>query len=189
MIILQYLATVIASGIINRFRGGGFWADKIPIKGLWMAAPLIGGLVFWFHGLYLALAFIAAYILWAIAPWGFWFDLGRLQFEPDRAQGKYELFIEDISLKIMKMFGLKTFRAQDTICMILRHLNIVPAMLIVSLVASNFLYLIVSIPLAFVIVACYEFSWILWENGKVDNPIEIAEILVGVLWGLLIVAI
>jgi hypothetical protein len=187
LILIKQILVVLASSVVNRFRGGGFYSDKIPVKALWMAAPMIGGLAYVFHTPYMAGFFALAYLAWALLPWGLWYDHGRLVLH-NRSYSKYEEGVEAISNKICTMFKSQSLWAHDLISHFIRHLMMIPAMAILAFWSGNLMYLYLAIPLAFLVVLLYEIGWILYDKGIVDNPIEIAELLVGLTWGVLIVA-
>lgn len=183
----QYFSVVLSIALLNRFRGGGFLSSAVPVKSLWIVFPLIGFIALPYQGLYQSLALSLAYLIWALPPWGLWYDHGRMALL-NREYSKYEMIVEEISYWITKKTGNHTWKKQDIISNFIRHLMVVPALVIPYLVFGNIMFLYLAIPFAISIVLCYEFAWILWDNKKTDAPIEAAELFVGILWGILIVS-
>ncbi len=181
----QFLSVALSIALLNRFRGGGFLSPVIPVKSLWLVFPLIGLIALPYQGVYQSIALSVAYLLWALPPWGLWFDHGRMALL-NREYTKYEIAVENVSGFITRRLGIHGYKPQDILSHFFRHLLIVPALTIPYFVFGNAMFLYISIPFAIAIVLCYEVAWILWDHKKTDSPIEAAELFVGCLWGALI---
>ena len=149
---------------LNRLRGGGWFADRLPFKKLFWVAPIIGGIACsvlpWRDGVF----FGVSYLAWGWLSWGHWFDLGRMATLP-RSKTQFEQAIESIS------FGSD-------------HVAFFWRMCIASPFLSYFGWVYALIfPLA--CVAIYEASWRVWR----DNPIPKAELITGILWGMFLLSI
>ena len=147
---------VLACAVLNRARGDDRWMmGKLPGRALYYVAPAVG-LVAWDW------RFALAYLAWALPAWSRWFDLGRLADDFNREGIKpspFETFIERIS------FG------SDYLAFLWRHALVVPLLW----------WLVGPWALAFplVVLAVYELAWRL----RPRNPIILAELLTGALWG------
>jgi hypothetical protein len=157
---IQLLLTP-AMAVINRFRGGGFYADRLPGHPRFYAAPFVGLLAWAFMPWPSALAFAVAFLLWSLLPWGHLMCLGH--YTPDRP-------ISTPEAGALKVAGGNYYGGLG-----LLHLaGLIPAAVLVHPVAP-----LMSIP----IVAAYALAW----RVTPETPIRTAEILVGGLWGLLTV--
>ena len=103
--------------------------------------------------------FALAYLVWGIPSWGHWFDLGRMP-PLDRKPDPVGRVIESVS------FG------SDHLAMLWRHALAVP---LLGWMAGPWALLC---PLA--VVAVYEAAW----RVRPSNPIIVAELLTGAVWGL-----
>lgn len=170
------ICLVMICAVLNRVRGDASWMVALHLHGraLYYATVLIGiiaGYVLRSRKLGLALA--VTYLVWGVGPWGRWFDLGRL---PDGfaregiPMGWYESSVWYLS------------GHSDHIAMFIRHLNVLPGIILLSfMLRSPRLCLIVPV-FSLAIVSAYELAWRLCPT----NPIFVAELLVGALWGVFI---
>lgn len=150
--------------VLNRFRGGGFGADKLPGHPRFYAAPILFAHVWWLWSLPDAIAAGVSYLVWSFLPWGHLIGLGR--WDPPREYSKLEkgalVFAHGnryIALGAVEILGMGVATA------LLSPWALVAAVLF---------------------VACYEIGWRLRPTA----PIELAELLVGVVWAaLLLVAL
>lgn len=146
--------------LLNRFRGGGFGAEILPGHPRFYVAPmvvmLVGLVVEWHQGLLVG----AAYLAWSFTPWGHLIGLGR--WDPPREWSWLETTTFEISNK-------NPWLALGMIEMIGMSVAIVIFSPWAALAAIAF-------------VGCYEAGWRLRPKA----PIELAELLVGGVWGLLI---
>lgn len=71
-----------ALATINRFRGGGLYADRLPGHPRFYASVLVAAVVFPVVGWLNALLVGSCFLLWSWLPWGEWYDLGRIPGEP-----------------------------------------------------------------------------------------------------------
>lgn len=116
-----------------------------------------------------------AYLLWGVWPHGRWFDLGR---HPD---GYNRDGIEPTIFELA--IGALSF-GSDHVALFLRHLMVLPGIILLFL-GANFLWpLALSVAFAAIVVAIYEAAW----RFIPTYPIPVAEAATGALWGLLILA-
>lgn len=147
--------------VLNRFRGGGFWADRLPGHPRFYVAPLMG-LVAWLagHDPLWSTLFAAAWLAWCWLPWGQLMCLDR--FVPDRK-------ISPIETELLKVASGNIWLALG-----LRHaLGLVP----MTILAPGALLMP---PL---IVAFYEASW-RWSPRQ--HVIAVPELLTGAAFGVLL---
>lgn len=156
-------ALIVACAFLNRFRGGGFYADRLPGHPRFYVAPVMG-LVAWMagHDPLWSTLFAAAWLFWCFLPWGLLMSLGR--WEPQREIDRFE---DELLLT-----------AGDNIWVAfwLRHLiGFLP-------MAVLCWWSIVVLPPLF--VAAYEASWRWSPRAQV---IAFPEMAVGTLFGLMLV--
>jgi hypothetical protein len=115
---------------------------------------------------------MAGYLFWAIPGWGRWYDLGRLTPEPEY-RSVFERVVDTIG------FG------NDYLCFFIRNLLVAPTAYALVMwygydmgVAALF-----TVGFAPAVVLLYELAW----RVHPSNPIWVAELAVGALWGSLIV--
>jgi len=157
------LIAIAACAVLNRARGDDSWMpDWMPGRALFPVSIAIGLTGACFGGLWYGAAFGAAFFVWGVGPWGHLIGLGR--FAPDRPLSGLERVL------------LGATGGNVHVALGLRHAFAVPLLLPFGL-----------LPLAFPIlaVAAYEASW----RIRPANPIWIAELAVGALWGVLIVCL
>lgn len=160
--------------ILNRMRGDDTWMPKwLPGRALFYVAPFVG-LITWVVASWpIALTVAGTYLTWALTGWGRWFDLGRMP-PLTRERSALERAIEAIS------FG------SDHIALFWRHMLITPGLALISYLTLNPLYLAAAPLIALAFVLCYEIAWRVDPRGE---PIRLAELIVGALWGVLIVTL
>lgn len=167
------LIAIAACAGLNRARGDDRWMpDWLPGRALCYTAPLVGVVAAILGGISFGAAFGAAFFVWAVGPWGHLIGLGR--FAPDRpASGLETALIELAAGNAHLALGL-------------RHLFALPGLMIAAAVSRE---LLLGVPgaLAFAAFATgsYELSWRL----RPSNPIIVAELATGALWGSLVVAL
>lgn len=156
------LLAIPACAILNRVRGGGFGASVLPGHPRYYVAPVMGAIAFAVSGdPWRAVSFAAAYLIWSLLPWGHCIGLGR--YAPDR------------DAALLEKDALILSRGNPWVALLmLEVIGIVPAAIAVSLLA-------LCLPPLF--VAAYEIGWRLRPKA----PIELAELLVGALWGALLI--
>lgn len=71
-------ALALACAVLNRFRGGGLYAEHLPGHPRFYVSAAIGIMCWLVFGWMTALAVAASYLAWSFLPWGRWYDLGRL---------------------------------------------------------------------------------------------------------------
>lgn len=152
---------IAAMAFLNRVRGGGFGAEILPGHPRYYVTPVIGILAWlWTGAIIMSVLFAACYLAWSLVPWGHAIGLGR--WSPSRAPAPLEeTLIHWTNNPWLKLLSIEV-------------VGLAPAMVLVSPFAA-------ILPPFF--VACYELGWRLRPKA----PIELAELLVGVLWGALLV--
>ena len=154
-------AAIPIMAFLNRFRGGGFGAEHLPGHPRYWVTPVVGALAYWHTGNALhAAIFAACYLAWSLVPWGHAIGLGRWSPVRDPAPIE-ETLIHWTDNPWLKLLTIEV-------------VGLFPAMVLVSPFAA-------AMPPLF--VACYEVGWRLRPRA----PIELAELLTGGLWGLLLV--
>ena len=157
------ILAVAACAALNRARGDDRWMPSwLPGRALWYVAPAIGLIAACFGGLLHGAAFGAAFFVWGLLPWGHLIGLGR--FAPDRPLSGLERVL------------LGATGGNVHVALGLRHAVAVPFLLPFGL-----------LPLAFPVLAtaAYAAAW----RIRPSNPIWLAELIVGALWGVLIVCL
>lgn len=153
---------------LNRARGDARWMPAwLPGRALWYVAPAIAVVALIAQPPLTAALLGLAYLFWGVPAWGRWFDLGRL---PESAPGGTDFF--DVLAEWL--FG------QDHAVLFVRMLLVVPPLWLISEWAA-----LLGIAFAALAVAAYELAW----RWRPDNPIWLAELMVGALWGTLIILI
>lgn len=167
--------TVFLFGILNRVRGGGFGAHLLPGRPLFWVGPVIGAIATYFFGIYFGVLFALTYASWASLSWGRWFTFGRIP--APREINIFERWVEFFPRKITTSpYWLDFFSF-----FIRNNITLLP--LILSYFIFNNIVILYAIPvLSLLIVILYSLSW----KFSLKHPILIAEILVGILWGLLL---
>jgi hypothetical protein len=154
MISLALLAGAMAA--INRFRGGGLWADRLPGHPRFYAAALVAAVSFLAVGPLDAAIVAGCFLAWSLLPWGRWYSLGR-GVVPGREPSDFEIIIG----RLPNDYARFTMR---------NAVGLIPAVAFI-----NPLFLL----LALVQTAAYEAGWRL----SPATPIRTAELLTGAAWG------
>ncbi len=161
-------AIILACAGLNRARGDDRWMPGwLPGRALWYVAPAIAVVALLAQPPRAAALLGLAYLLWGIPAWGRAFDLGRM---PDPTPGGPD-FVDVLS---EWLFG------RDHAVLFVRMLLVVPPLWLISGWAA-----LLGIAFAGLAVAAYELAW----RWRPDNPIWLAEIIVGALWGSLILLV
>jgi hypothetical protein len=101
-----------ACAVLNRFRGGGLYADRLPGHPRFYVSAVLGLMCWPLFGWMAALSVAASYLCWSFLPWGRWFDLGRL---PDdfvaRKPNDFEILIgrlpnDHVRFTVRNLIGL-----------------------------------------------------------------------------------
>jgi len=149
-------AFVALCGALNRARGGGLWADRLPGHPRYYVALVLALAAVLVVGPVDAVVVGISYLAWSILPWGNWYDLGRLPPREPR---------NDIEILIGRL-------PNDHARFLTRNLiGLIPAMVLLH-PAFAFLAVWQS--------ASYEIGWTV--AGK--SPITVGEVLTGIGWGL-----
>lgn len=179
------LLIVAACAALNRLAGGGMWIGqfwdrsaigKLPGRALYPATLGIG-LIAWASLPWPAAAAVAlAFAIWRSPAWGHLIGLGR--HAPDRPTSDLESALLGVA------------DGNVGLALMLRHLVFgFLGMAIIALWAESALMAVAPIPFAILATAAYEMGWRLHERGLARNPILPAELAVGAIWGLIIVAL
>jgi hypothetical protein len=147
---------VVAMALINHARGGGFFADRLPGHPRFYAAPAAAFVCAIFVGPFDALLVGVSYLVWSIAPWGSWFQLGR-GTHPD------ESWFEAVVSKVSFGSDHVAFTLRNFVCLTPAAILISPLFLALSIVQT----------------AAYEAGWRMTPAA----PIRTGELLTGAAWG------
>lgn len=160
---------ILTLAALNRARGDDRWKPSwLPGRALWYVAPLVGLVAWTVQPWPVAAAFALAYLVWAIPAWGHLYGLGR--YSPDRE-------VDSLTATLLEIAGGNVY-----IAFFIRHLAILPGLFFVSLLAGSAWPFGAAIPAAWLFVLAYEAGW----RWSPRHPILIAELIVGALWGGLI---
>lgn len=178
--LLIALVVLAACAFLNRFAGGGWpghlWDEHRPDKlwgralylaalGMGLAALLAG------HGWSAALAVGLAFLAWRSPAWGLLISLGR----PSGASGRKPHWFEG--------FLLGASAGSVHVALLARHLFlIIPGLVAIGWAAQSTFVLALALPFAVLATLAYEIAWRVTPR----EPIRTAEIIVGALWGALI---
>jgi hypothetical protein len=156
------IVIVLVMTILNRVRGGGFDAQALPGHPRYWVTPVVGLFAYlWSGSLMHGAIFAGCFLVWSLVPWGHCIGLGR--WSPAREPAYLELHA-------LEAAGGSPYLA----LFILEAIGLFPAILLVSF--AGLFMLVLMVP-------CYELGWRLRPKA----PIELAELLVGALWGGLMV--
>lgn len=166
------ILVVFAAAAINRLRGGGLGADRLPGHPRFYAAALFGlvasyALSDWRQGALLGLL----WLLWALPAWGRWYTLGRHDRSLSGTPDALERVIERVAGR------------SDHLAFGARHLFAVPLLGALWLLEPNWFHLIWIVLFPLLAVLAYELPWRLWEANRSANPTALGEWGVGALLG------
>lgn len=154
---------VVLIAVLNHMRGGGFGASILPGHPRFYAAPVVAFISFPFVGPLDAFFVGISYLIWSLAPWGRFYDLGRLQpsYSPTE-EGWFEA-------GILKLAGNDhiAFTLRNAICLLPAALLMGPSVML----------------LAPLITVAYEIGWRITPTA----PIRTGELITGALWGAAII--
>lgn len=173
--IIEYLVIPVLS-YLNRIRGGGFWADKIPGRPLLWVFPVVLAIAILLQGYVIGTGFALLYLSWAFPPWGRWFTLNHIP--PVREITIFERIVEFIPSLFMK----KSYWF-DFICFTIRNIITLSPLVLLYFLSYNLLGLIaIVIGVSILIVMCYSIGWKIQDKYSLLS-IQTAELLVGAFWG------
>jgi hypothetical protein len=161
--------------LVNAARGRA-WPLWLTLPGVAAAAALDG-----LEPLTIG-AFVLAFYLWQLGPWGHWIGLGR--FDPVRPRDQVERIIELAAA------------GSPHVALFMRHFFwIAPVLWIIAAATHNGFMGALALPFALVAVGSYELGWRLVPNPKPEpdlpgldfrllprRPIVIGEWGVGLAW-------
>ncbi|MFD2248969.1 hypothetical protein FHS82_001086 [Pseudochelatococcus lubricantis] len=168
----MFILIPILLATLNRARGDDTWLTRLGLPGraLWYCGPLVGLVALLVQPWPVAVAWALAYLVWAVPAWGHLFGLGR--YAPDRE-------VDALSAALIEIAA-----GHVHVAFFLRHLLVVPGLALVSLASGSWWPVGAAIPAAALFVLAYEGAW-RWAPRQ---PILVAELIVGALWGILILA-
>lgn len=180
MSLLSTVVTLLATPIINRFRGGGFGGElfdeetgKLPGRPLYPASVAIGLLAFWQINWVAGIIFGVGYLLWGTPAWGYLITLGYKNL--NRTLEGVEKWLVGISQDKYKL------------ALMLRHLLFVaPTVVALGFFVTGWEVLFFALPFSILATAGYITGW---ENSFFAkyNPVMLGELVTGLAWGLLII--
>jgi hypothetical protein len=110
-------------------------------------------------------------MIWGAPAWGRWFDLGRLPEGYAREGIPHDWFERAIET------------GNDHVTFYLRHfVMLIPGCLAIAWIRGEAAFALAPFIMAAVIVLAYESAW----RVRPANPIIIAEVLTGLIWGIFI---
>jgi hypothetical protein len=122
------------------------------------------------------MVFAAAYFTWGVGPWARWFHLGRLPFGYAR---------EHIPPSLYEAVVWYLSGGSYHVAMFIRHLNVLPGLILIGYVLNRPRLWWFAPVLSIAIVGAYEFAW----QIAPEQAIFVAELCVGMIWGVLIWAL
>jgi len=175
------LLLIIVCSALNRVRGDDRWMredfsphapKRIPGRALWYVSPIVGVAAGLYTGSAVAgVIWGVGYLLWGTAGWSHLYGLGR--HVPDRPPSRLEATLLELS------------GGSVHLALWLRMLFCLPAFVGAGWWVGEPLAMLLALPFAGAAVAAYEVAW----RVHSANPIWIAELVVGALWGVVIVSI
>lgn len=169
----MYILIILAAAVLNRARGDDTWLGwlKLPGRALWYVSPLVGLLAWTIHPWPVAAAWALAYLVWATPAWGHLMGLGR--YAPDREADR-------LTKSLLWMSG-----GDVHLAFFFRHSLMMVGLPFVSIASGGGWPALATVPAAALFVVAYEGAW-RWAPRQ---PILVAELIVGALWGVGIVAL
>lgn len=178
---LEFL-TVPLYSYLNRIRGGGWWADKLPGRPLFWILPIILATAIFFKGIIAGTIFAAIYGIWATPAWGRWYTLGRIA--PVDTPSLFEKIVEFIPGLVWKP---STYWF-DSVSFIIRNIiTLLPALLLYFVGFKLNILLSIIFGISLLIVILYDIAWAIYDKNKNLFSIEVAELAVGALWALILI--
>jgi hypothetical protein len=168
---------LVLSCIINKFRGGGFYAYLLPGAPRYYAFILMGVLFYIYNGFIKeSILFAIFWLIWSIPPWGRYYTLGRMPREvstrkPSLVETEVEKTISDINNR----------HVEDHILFFIRNL--------ISLLPFLYFSYLLPFIIAIFISIAYEVAWIITPDNKNNKAINYAEYFTGFVWGITIITI
>ena len=165
-LLLQSILIIVCCAFLNRFRGGGFGANKLPGRPVYYVAPVIGLLSLTLYPYYIAITVALGYLLWGLFSWGY--TLAALGgFKPNRPMTDIEEFFS----KFTPIVGA-----------FIRMLFILPMSIALAWIISAPIFVASAPIFAIISVSIYA----LFFKPLNDMDWMRAEIATGALWGVLI---
>jgi len=168
------LVTLPLFAAFNRMRGDDTWMGNLPGRALYYVAGLVGCIAHGFLPPLAALAFALTYLVWGAPAWGRFYDLGRLP--PDFAR-------EGIEPDLQERFLSWISRGNDHTALFIRHCYVLPGLVVTGYILDKAWLAPMAGTFAVLATLAYEFAW----RVRPGNPIWVAELLTGALWGLLLI--
>jgi len=174
------LITIAACAVLNRARGDDRWmrhgfdhraAKRIPGRALWYVSPAFGcAALFCGHGLVAAALWSLTVLVWGAGPWGYLIYVAR------PSNGKTPTRLE--------RFLLDATGGNVHLALFCRMCFCLPGFMALAWWHGAFWLVALAPAFAALATAAYEAAW----RIRPSNPIWIAELIVGALWGVLITA-
>lgn len=162
------LCIILAFAVLNRIRGGGLGAEHLPGHPRFWVLPVVLGLAYWHLGaVEQAVWFAAAWLLWSTQPWGDVYMMGR----PHPSGQTYDW---------------------STCAIGLMMLGILPMFLIAPLGDGGgwpFAVVLRLLSGAVALSLAYELGWQAFERRWIGAHTVLAEPLIGLWWGAVLVSL
>lgn len=171
---LEIAAITGAAALLNRVRGGGFGADKLPGRPLLYIAPIMGALEWFTTGSNLWSVVIVAvgYLIWGLPAWGKWFDFNRI--DDYREAYRWEEWVDRIAAN------------KDGLAFFIRQALVMPCFIALATLAGSWTPVLIGVMLMAMITSSYAMAWFINDWGWTKQPITVAELLAGASWGIAI---
>lgn len=171
---IQTALTIGAAAVINRFRGGGFWADKLPGRPLLYVAPIMGALELTTVGgtKWSALIVALGYLVWGLPAWGQWYDFNHI--DDYRPPARWEEWVNRITSD------------NDGLAFFVRQALVLPCFIALAVLLHSWSPLLVGAMLVATITSAYAMAWFIHDWGWTKQPITVAELMTGAAWGIAI---
>jgi hypothetical protein len=165
---------VVLMTLLNRLRG--LAVNWLPGRTLFWVSPVVGALAYVQSGdVVNGLTFTYAYVVWGTAPWGRWYDLGRLPHDYGR---------EDVPPNRYEQFIIALSGGSDHLALFWRHFTgLLPGLAVLGYWDDTvMLHVGAAVVFGALFMLAYELGWRL--SAKI--PTVVGELQVGFLWGVMI---
>lgn len=168
---VQFVGVVIFMAVMNRIAGVDEFKDGLPGRPLWYVTPGVAMAAYVVtDNVWLALGFAASFLIWRTPAWGYLITLGY--YTPKRAPTKEEAVL------------LKLAHGSYFAALAMRMALILPAMALLAFIHKDFIYVMMTIPLAFLMAGAYAVAWRVFPK----SAIPAADFTCGGIWAAMMAA-
>jgi len=168
---VQFIGAIIFMAVMNRIAGVDEFKTGLPGRPLWyvtpgviMAACVVADSYLW------GMLFGMAFLLWRVPSWGYLITLGY--YTPPRQPTKTEAVL--LKLAHGSYFGALT----------IRMMAILPMMAMLAYIHRDFIYVMLTIPVAFLMAGMYAIAWRVFPKAAVPA----SDLACGCIWAVLMAA-